>query len=141
MKRLFCLLIFNFIFLTSINAQGIVYSRQEADSIYGAVLNYNEVQSILLQKFFNSSDGELMFRMQDGSLIILNSSREQLYPGGITVSPSDVFRVFSVELINQIITDGNSPVTRVELRANEIISLTNGEYTLEYGGECPPYCP
>jgi hypothetical protein len=141
MKKLFYLIILSFISLTSINAQGIIYSKQEADIIYGPVLKCNEIQSILLQKYFSSSDGHLMFRLQDNTLIILNSSREQLYPGEYPVSPSDVFRVFDVELINQIITDGNSPVTNVELRANEIISLTNGEYTLEYGGECPPYCP
>jgi len=141
MKKLLYLIIFSFFLITSINAQGIIYSKQEADFIYGPVLNFNEIQSILLQKYCSNTDGELMFRIQDNTLIILNSSRDQLYPGGFQVSPSDVFRVFSVGLIQQIISNGNSSTTMVELRANEIISLTNGEYTLEYGGECPPYCP
>lgn len=141
MKNLLWSSILIIIISTSINAQGVIYSKEEADSLYGPVLVNTDIQSILLHKFFNHTEDALMFRIQDGNLIILNSSREQLYPGDFPVTPSDVFRVFSVELIDQIMSDGSYPATQVELRANEIISLTNGNYTLEYGAECPPYCP
>ncbi len=141
MKNLFWSSILVIILYTSINAQGVVYSKEGADNLYGPVLINTNIQSILLQKFFNNTDGTLMFRIQDGNLIILNSSREQLYPGNYPVMPSDVFRVFSTGLIDQIIRNGSDPVTKAELRANEIISLTNGNFTLEFGGECPPYCP
>ncbi len=123
------------------NAQGVVYSAEEADILYGSVVFSTDVQSILLVKYFNQTEGALMFRIQDGNLIILNNERVQLYPGTASVSGGDIFRVFSITLIDQIIQNGQHSSTVVELRNNWVISLTNGNYTLEFGQDCPPYCP
>ena len=136
--------LFLFLFTFSLSpllAQGVVYSKEQANSIYGPVLVTKEIQSILLSKYFNQTNGKLMFRIYNDYVVILDDQRNQLYPGGASVGLTDKFRVFSTELINEILTNGGNSVTSIELRNNEVISLTNGDQTLEYGGFCPPYCP
>lgn len=136
----FIVVLFSSLFY-SVNAQGVIYSKTAADSLYASVLRSTDVQNILLIKFFNQTDGTLMFRFNENGVIILNNDREQLFPGAASVSVEDVFRVFAVDLINQIIQNGENSTTSVELRSNGVISLSNGNYTLEFGQDCPPYCP
>jgi hypothetical protein len=119
---------------------GKIYSKQEADNLYGTVLSSVPINSITLTDLLSNSTNYIMFRIANGSAFIVDNNRYPLYPGNFTVSPNDVFRVFSVSLVYKLLQDGNGPVTDIESRNNGIISITNGIYTLEYGNTCPPYC-
>ena len=41
-------------------------------------------------------------------------------------------RLFSVSLVKKILFDGNDTNTNIEIRNNNVLTLTNGNYTLEY---------
>jgi hypothetical protein len=81
-----------------------------------------------------------MFGILNGNLTILGDKRVVLYPESTEISQQDVFRYFSISLIQKIIKEGNSSMISIELRNNGIITITNGNYTLENGVFCPPFC-
>ena len=81
-----------------------------------------------------------MFRINNGNLVILGDQRNVLYPAGAVVSPQDEMRLFSVSLVKKILFDGNNTNTNIEIRNNNVLTLTNGNYTLEYSWPCPPSC-
>ncbi len=124
-------------------AQGIVgkmYSKQEADNLYGTVITAVQIQTSFLNKFLINQDSYVMFRIYNNNLIVLDSKRRPLYPETATVNPDDVFRYFSNSMVTKTISSGNELTTRIELRNNNIITITNGNSTLEMGGICPPFC-
>lgn len=119
---------------------GKIYSNAEANTIYGPVLNSVAISSDQLNNLANKTKNYLMFRIFNNNLIILGDNRKVLYPENAVITPQDVFRYFSISLIQKIIKDGNSSMTFIELRNNGIISITNGIYTMEFSAECPPFC-
>ena len=48
--------------------------------------------------------------------------------------------MYSIAIVKQLFSDGNNPFNYVE-KSQEVLTLTNGEFTLEYSLLCPPYCP
>ncbi len=119
---------------------GKIYSNTEADTIYGSVLTSVPISSVQLNNLTFQTTNYLMFRILNGNLTILGDKRIVLYPIGSDISAQDVFRYFSISLIQKIIKDGNNSMTYIELRNKNLITITNGLYTMEVGVECPPYC-
>lgn len=119
---------------------GKIYTKQEADNLYGAVLSSVSINSHTLSGLLSNSTNYVMFRIANGSAFIVDNNRCPLYSGNFPVNPNDVFRVFSISLVYKLLQDGNSPLTYIESRNNGIVSITNGLYTLEYGNTCPPFC-
>lgn len=117
-----------------------MYSKQEADNLYGTVITAVQIQTSFLNKFLINQDSYVMFRIYNNNLIVLDSKRRPLYPETATVNPDDVFRYFSNSMVTKTISSGNELTTRIELRNNNIITITNGNSTLEMGGICPPFC-
>ena len=49
--------------------------------------------------------------------------------------------MYSVAIVQQLLSDGNNPFTYVEKR-QEVLTITNGNiYFGVFTGLCPPYCP
>lgn len=57
----------------------------------------------------------------------------------MTVSSNEVFHLFSVSIVQELLTKGSNAVTFVENRQN-VLTLTNGDETLELSESCPPIC-
>ena len=119
---------------------GKIYTRQEADNLYGPVLSSVPVSSSVIAGCLKSSVNYVMFKPDKGTVYIANNSRQALSPAGYTVSSEDVFRVFSISLVAKLLQDGGSAITYIETRKDGVISINNGVYILEYGITCPPYC-
>jgi hypothetical protein len=117
-----------------------MYSKQEADNLYGPVITAVQVQTSFLNKYLINQDGYIMFRICNNSLLIADHQRRALYPESAIINPQDIFRYFSISMILKTITSGNEPDTKIELRNNNIITITNGNSTLEMGVLCPPFC-
>ena len=130
-----------FSFSYSQSVVGHIYIKTDADNLYGPVITSNNISSSLLLNLTNSTNNYLMFRISNGNLVILNNQRKELFPGNAAVNPNDEFRYFSISLINKIIVDGRDIFTIVEIRNNNILTITNGNYTLEVSLPCPPVCP
>jgi hypothetical protein len=135
---LFVLLSFNLLYSQTV--VGKIYTKDEANSIYGTVITSTQISSSLLSGLTNITTNYIMFRINNGNLYILGDQRKPLYPSGIVVDPQTEMRLFSVSLVSKIITDGNNPYTIIEIRKNNVLTITNGNYTLEYSWPCPPQC-
>jgi hypothetical protein len=81
----------------------------------------------------------LMFNIINEKLIILGDERKPLYPEGYVVPADVIFRVYSKEKVFELLDTGSESNNFVEIRGG-IITVTNGDYTLEFGSLCPPWC-
>jgi len=137
-------LLISIIFICNIsysqNIVGKIYSNADANTLFGPVTVSVQISSSQLNSLTSQTTNYLMFRILNGNLTILGDKRMVLYPTNVAISPQDVFRYFSISLIQKLLTDGNNATTSIEVRNNGIITLTNGIHTLENGVECPPYC-
>ncbi len=121
-------------------SQGEIISKDDANQIFGTVQQYTEISSENLQQSLERSSGVVMFSILNGELFILDNKRNVIIPGGAIINSSEVFSVFSVEIVNKLLIVGNSPTTYVEKRT-DVLTMTNGDHTLEYSVLCPPVCP
>ena len=119
---------------------GKIYSKQEADGLYGQVLISVPINSNTLVGLLSNSTNYIMFRITNGSAYIIDNNRHPLYSRNFSVNPNDVFRVFSISLVTKILQDGNCPISYIESRGNNILTITNGLFTLEFSNPCPPLC-
>lgn len=121
-------------------SQGKIISKTEADNLFGQVLITKQIPTENLKTFTNQSFNVMMFNIINNDLYILDNNRNVLTPIGVHVSNAEVFSVYSLLVIYQLISDGGSSVTFVEKRRN-VLTITNGNYTLEFAILCPPICP
>jgi len=121
---------------------GKIYTKSTANNLYGSVLNSVEINTSLLQKLTSQTPNYIMFQVIQSKLVVLDSKRNIIYTNGAisSVSASTVFRVFSTSIVNELLKEGNSPESYIEIR-NDVLTITNGEDTLEQSANCPPICP
>jgi hypothetical protein len=125
---------------------GKIYTKAEADSLYGPILTLDTIKTEDLSKFAQNSHKYMMFNLIDGKACILNESREVISSPSLvvgkpqSVEPTKAFKLFSTSKILELIKQGGSDVTTVEIRAN-VLTLTNGAAVLERSSTCPPICP
>lgn len=139
---IFCLL---FLISGSINAQnedtkyGKILAKSDADQQFGAVLEFVSISTNTLHDLLGKSEKTVMFKIIDKELYVLNNNREVIYPAGGMVASDVKLAVYSISVISKLIADGNQSSTQVEQRS-EVLSITNGNQTLEYSSWCPPLC-
>ena len=139
MKKL--LFAFSVVALMSVNvySQGKILNKEEANKLFGAVLVSKEISTSTLKLLVNQSSKVIMFNIINNDSYILGDNRKVLLPAGISVSSSEVFHVYSTSIIQELLNNGNTPVTYIEQR-KEVLTITNGDLTLEYALICPPFC-
>ena len=132
-----------FLFLVlSINcfSQGKILSKVDADKLFGPVEISKEISSDQLNLYSQQTIDKIMFKIINNEIYILDNKRNVLLPIGTTINSTDVFSVYSVSIVQKLLSDGGSPFSYVEKR-NSVLTITNGDFTLEYSGYCPPFCP
>lgn len=120
--------------------QGKILSKENADQLFGPVLVSKEILTEPLKMYTNQSTNVIMFKLMNNDLYILDNNRNALLPLGSTINSTEVFSMYSVAVVQQLLSDGNNPFTYVEKR-NDVLTITNGMFTLEYSLLCPPFCP
>jgi len=140
-KFVLFIIIFTFNLCWSQTIVGKIYTKDEANRIYGPVSTSVQISSSMLSNLANNTTNYLMFRLIDGYLVISGDKRKVLYPAGAVISEKEEMKLFSVSLVTKLITEGNDSFTKIEIRNNNVLTITNGNYTLEYSWPCPPYCP
>ena len=119
---------------------GKLYQKAEGEQLYGTVLKSFQIQTEKVLSFLDQTDKVLMFNITDNKLFILGDGRKPIYPVSAVVSSKEVFRVFSTSLIWELISKGKSDTIYFEQR-NSVLTISNGEYLLEFASLCPPFCP
>lgn len=134
------LLLFFILLNIQLFPQGKILSKETADQLFGPVLVSKEIPTETLKMYTNQSFNVIMFKLMNNDLYILDNNRNALLPLGVTINSTEVFSMYSVTIVQQLLSNGNSPFTTVEKR-KDVLTITNGMFTLEYSLLCPPFCP
>jgi hypothetical protein len=119
---------------------GKLFTKEEADKEFGAVISRKEIETSVLTNLCEKSANVLLFNLSDDNAVILGRGRIPLYPDEKLAIPEDeVFHVFSVSIIKELLDTGGSKITTIERRKNHL-TVTNGNTTMEFSSICPPYC-
>lgn len=119
---------------------GEIFQTKEADNLYGIAEQAFAIQTEIIKQLLNRSTKYLMFAIINNNIAILGDERKLLYPDDIKINDNDVFRIFSIPMVSELLSLGNESDTFVELRKDGVLSVTNGSFTMEIGQPCPPYC-
>ena len=120
-------------------SQGKIISKEDADKLFGPVLISKVFLTEGFQTTINKSKEVVMFKMIDKEVYILNNNRDALLPEKAKVDSSEVFSVYSLSVLDELLKNGGKDTTYVEER-DSVLTLTNGSLTVEYSKPCPPDC-
>lgn len=119
---------------------GKIFAKSEANQRFGPVLVSVSVPTGNLQGMLNKTGNYIMFKIVNKSVIVLDNNRNAISPQGESISTQDVFTLYSVSVLKDLLSREDSKVIYVEQRS-EVLSITYGSYTMEVGVFCPPICP
>ncbi len=131
---IFCLLPYNTIFAT-----GKIFTKSDADSLYGPVKISKEIKTEQLKGYCQQTSKNLMFSIIDGKLYILGDNRKPLFPEDSEIKPEQVFQLYSLSIVEELLNKGGNDITMIEQR-DKVLTITNGDFTLEESTGCPPVC-
>ncbi len=119
---------------------GKIYSREDANSLFGNVIESVPINQSDLISILNQTQNYIMFQINNGELIILGEGRSVLYPIGKTVSSNEVFALVSKSKVIELLSLGSGNTITLEKR-QYYFTVTFGLNTLEDLLWCPPFCP
>ncbi len=121
---------------------GKIVSKEEADKLFGQVIESKEISVKDLLAFVNQNEKSVMFNIIEGELHILGDGRKVLHPKGSVVKPDVVFHHYGKEVVLELLNSVDNAEGSVSVeRRNDKLTVTCGASTLEWGVDCPPYCP
>ncbi|NMC77712.1 MAG: hypothetical protein GYA60_10550 [Candidatus Methanofastidiosa archaeon] len=120
-------------------AIGQIFSSTEADNLFGYINASVQIETAILSNFCSISSGKLMFKVKNNYPVILDNKRQVLFPEGEIISPDEVFIMFTTNKVEELISEGKAATTQLQQR-EEVLSIQNGNFVLEIGLPCPPYC-
>lgn len=120
---------------------GKIISSEEANSNFGPVGQVTLISKSFLETLLKQAGQLIMFRVTESGLIILDEKRNVLFPQSkeIKVNKEDVFIVYSSSVVYDLLNRGEGTSLNIEQRA-EVLSISFGLSTLEFGQMCPPFC-
>lgn len=119
---------------------GEIFTNTKANQKFGRVLKSVTLPTSSLQGLLNRTNNYIMFKIVNGKVFVLDKNRNVLYPEGKTINSQEVFTMFSVSVMNELLSLGNNAKVFVEQRSS-VLSVSYGGFTLEVGVQCPPFCP
>lgn len=138
------LMLSNLMFAQNLPTRGVIgklFTKVQADQMYGPVLKSVTINTSTLQALLAKSPKYIMFNIINGQLVIASHQRAVLSGQMATLNTNQPMKVFSTSVVNQLIQQGGYFTTTIELRTNNALTITNGT-TTDGGGEiCPPFCP
>ena len=141
-KKYLMLIVFSLLFTGSIYSQeeiGKIFTKAEADSLYGKVIESYTMSSDSLLGLLKEAGDKIMFRVKDNKAVITGSNRNPLYPKNAKVTQDEVLRVYSSKMVLELIATGRKEVVTIQLRESTT-TIENGASVLELGFPCPPLC-
>ena len=129
------------LFSINLHAQiiGKIFSKSEANTLFGAVIETKDISVSELNRILNQTDQNVMFLIKNGTIAIKGDGGKEIYNNGITLESNDVYSKYSKSLVKNLVFLSTSGIISIEKRKS-VISLTTGEITLELGLGCPPIC-
>ncbi len=126
---------------TTTGVIGKIFTKAQADQLYGPVLQSVSINTSALQALLAKSPKYIMFNIINGQLVISSPQRTVLSGRMTTLNASQPMKVFSTSVVNQLIQQGSSTTTSIEIRTNDTLTISSGGSTDAGSGICPPFCP
>lgn len=137
---LFLILISNSLFAQAeLGVVGKIYTKADADKLYGKVLESKIISTKAIVEAIEKVDYYIMFKIIDGKVAIADRFRTSISPELVTISSDEVMHIYSKTKVAEVLNKGGEPTTTIEKRA-DVLTITNGMYTLEMAILCPPVC-
>jgi hypothetical protein len=118
---------------------GKIFSANEANSLFGEVLESEEITVETLNQLLQNTNSVIMFRLSNNQLTILGDNRSLLFSTASYSESNEVFNLFSKEKVSEFLQRSNGMSVFVEKR-KKVLTLTSGVVTLELAVGCPPLC-
>lgn len=119
---------------------GKIYSKDEADKLFGKVIESAQLSVPDLNLLLAQSQNNIMFSILNNQLVILGDNRKVLSATTQNISASVIFAVCSKSKLLELLNYGDDIKISFEKRLNNP-TITFGAHTLEDLVICPPYCP
>lgn len=123
---------------------GKVFVKEEADKLYGSVLKSYKISALTLSEYLSKTGDYIMFKLgsKDETLAVLSDKRALLFSDRTdkNISASEVFYAYSKSVVQELLNKGQEGTVYIEQR-EKVMTVTNGNYTMEIARPCPPYCP
>jgi len=118
---------------------GNIYSKDEADKLFGKVIESQQLSVSDLNSLLTQSKNNIMFSIIDNQLILLGDNRKVLSATTKDISASDIFAVCSISKLLELLNYKDDIKISFEKRLNNP-TITFGAHTLEDMVQCPPFC-
>ncbi|MBI5728003.1 MAG: hypothetical protein HY965_09135 [Ignavibacteriales bacterium] len=118
---------------------GKIIPKPEADILFGPVITSLEFPANQVREWLNNSNDYILFSIKDNRLYVLTNTRVVIYPSTESVQASDVFHVYSISKVVELLSTAGKGSVAFEIRKS-VFSITLGNETLEFGSLCPPFC-
>jgi len=118
---------------------GKIYTKDQADKLYGNVIESVQLSVSEVNSLLNQSQDKIMFSIINKQLVILGDNRKVLSATTQNISSSDVFAVCSKSKLLELLNYGDANYVYFEKRASRP-TITYGMHTLEDIVFCPPIC-
>lgn len=123
-----------------LSAQGKIFTKTEADQMFGPVLKKFDIDANTVRALLDQAGDYIMFNY-DSDLYITNGKKKVIFNYGQMKNsfPTEIFRKFGVSVIRDLLSRGNEDKVHVEKRT-DVITLTYAESTADMSDICPPNC-
>lgn len=150
LKTVLVLFLFFVLFSSAVNAQviGKIFTKGEVQTLFGKADKSVTFSKSNLQILLKHVEDNVMFMLKNDQLII-RTGEKVIYPAGYKVEPTDVFHVYSKDIVHALLNymlgseklaaDKADEVT-FEM-AGDVMVIGYGAYALEFAIVCPPICP
>jgi hypothetical protein len=118
---------------------GKIFATEEANKLFGDVIYSVDINSNVVLELLNKTEKKIMFGLINRKLIILDNKRNLIYPEKAEFKDTDVFTVYSTDIVRKLILNNEAGNVSAEQR-KEVLSVSTQKSTLEAGAKCPPYC-
>lgn len=118
---------------------GKIFTKAEADSLYGPVLDRQLIENDVLEAALKKTEKVAMFKFMNNKLTILGDERSKILNAEGYADNNEVFHMYSKSKIEELLKLGGNIATFVEYRA-KVLTISNGAHTLEMSDPCPPDC-
>jgi len=134
--------LFFLVFFANSSAQSIgkIYSKTDADSLFGKVHFSQKIDAELMKKILDDTTKVAMFKISKDKLLVLDKYKKAISPDSINVGADESFYIYSKDMLKELFEKGdNEEGVYVEMRRNTL-TISSGNYTLEFSYICPPFC-
>ncbi|MCB0745373.1 MAG: hypothetical protein KDC67_15805 [Ignavibacteriae bacterium] len=118
---------------------GKIFDKDEANKLYGEVIEENSVTASELDSFLSSCDKYIMFRLVNNNLTVLGDNRALIFSTENYLENDEVFHIFTKNKVVELLAKGNGGQILVQ-RRKEVLTVNYGTLTLEMAMNCPPFC-